>query len=521
MKGSPIVLLMLLAIGLIGALAYIDAERESAAALSDFAQQQSTLARSLAATLNARLMLAYQDALAVAQIRSAGHVVPRSIVEPYLSVVLRRTGTPPGPVPSPGQRAVRLSIPVGDSETVDLTASLSTLLTDLRTTESGKRVLLLLRPPDGGQFYASDGRWVEDHAVSVAADTGADFLRVSPADADHLGMPARTTLAGLARIDAGPAGRWVIAAVANAEDERDRERWARWRLILSLVTASGLVLTFGGLAMRKQRGELLLQHRLALADIRRRCDDRLERAGRAATMGVLAAGVAQEISTPLGIIASRAEQLLPKVASDERASTNVRIISEQTDRIHRVIRGLLGLVRGDRPTAEPIPAATLVQDAAVLVAHRFEMADVHLEVEATGPLPTVHGDPRLIEHALVNLLLSACDASKPGGEVKMRARAADGGRTLAIDVCDDGPGRVGDNAPGTSYADAGGAPAGFFSTKLKGHATGLGLGIAREIVARHRGSLRLEPIVPFGTRAVITIPTTGEASQRVEGDVHA
>ena len=65
------------------------------------------------------------------------------------------------------------------------------------------------------------------------------------------------------------------------ERERDRERWAHWRLILSVVTASGLVLTFGGLAMRNQRKELLLQHQLALADLSRQRDERLERAGRA------------------------------------------------------------------------------------------------------------------------------------------------------------------------------------------------------------------------------------------------
>jgi two-component system NtrC family sensor kinase len=66
--------------------------------------------------------------------------------------------------------------------------------------------------------------------------------------------------------------------------------------------------------MRNQRKELLLRHRLELADLSGQRDDRLQRAGRAATMGTLAVGVAHEISTPLGIIAGRAEQLVPKLA---------------------------------------------------------------------------------------------------------------------------------------------------------------------------------------------------------------
>jgi signal transduction histidine kinase len=328
--------------------------------------------------------------------------------------------------------------------------------------------------------------------------------RLAPAEAGQLGLPARTAVAGLASLDAGAAGRWGVAAIASAERERDRERWARWRLILGVAAASGLVLTFGGLAMRNQRKELLLQHQLALADLRRQGDERLERAGRAATMGALAVGVAHEISTPLGIIAGRAEQLLPKVSADERAAGSVRIILEQIDRIHRVIRGLLGLARGDRPTAEPLDPAALVQGAVGLVEHRFEKAGVGLDADITPGLPIVHGDPRLLEHALVNLLLNACDASPSGTRVHLATTAEDGGHILRIDVVDHGP--------GISAENAGRVLEPFFSTKLGQGGTGLGLPIVQEIVANHRGSLELTSPIPGGTRATIRFPTTEEPS---------
>lgn len=503
MKTTPIIWLMLLALMAIGALAYLDADRESAAALADFAQEQATLAQSLAADLSARLAAAHHDALAVAQSHAAGQAPLPAIVERYLSVVARPQGTEAAPAPSASDRAVRLSFPAQDGAAIDLTVALSSLLSDLKTTERPNRVMLLLRPPAAESFRTTDGRLLEAREILSALDAGRSFLRLSPAEAGRLGLPARTALAGLARIDAGAAGPWGIAAVASAERERDRERWAHWRLILSVVTASGLVLTFGGLAMRNQRKELLLQHQLALADLSRQRDERLERAGRAATMGALAVGVAHEISTPLGIIAGRAEQLVPKVSSDERAAGSVRIILEQIDRIHRVIRGLLGLARGDRPTAEPIEPAALVRDAMSLVEHRFQNADVPLVAEIAPTLPTIYGDPRLLEHALVNLLLNACDACALGGEVKVTALADDAGRNLTISVVDDGP--------GISQQDAGRVLEPFFSTKPSGRGTGLGLPIVQEIVASHRGSLSLESVTPHGTRATISIPATEES----------
>ncbi len=504
MKTSPILWLMLLAIALIAGLSYLDAERESRAALADFAEEQTTLARSLAAALSARLAAAHDDALAVAQSQSPSQSANASIVERYLSVTIRPRGTKPGPKPPDRDRAVLLSFPAGAGAHVDLTVSLASLLTDLKATERPNRVMLLLRPPAAHKLRTVDGRLVEAADVLAALDSGRTFLRLSPDEAGRLGLPPRTAVAGLARIDTGAAGQWGIASIASAERERDRERWARWRLVLSVTTASGLVLMFGGLAMQKQRKELVLQHQLALADLARQGDERLEKAGRAATMGTLAVGVAHEISTPLGIIAGRAEQLIPKVANDERSASSVRIILEQIDRIHRVIRGLLGLARGDRPTTEPILPAALVAGAVSLVEHRFQKAEVRLTTEVAPDLPTIHGDPRLLEHALVNLLLNACDACSAGGAVRVTALANDTGRGLSIDVVDDGP--------GISHADAGRVLEPFFSTKPSGKGTGLGLPIVQEIVTNHRGSLSIVPVPPHGTRAVIKLPASEESS---------
>jgi signal transduction histidine kinase len=462
MKTSPIFGLMLLAIAAIAGLAYVDEEREGAAALADFAQEQTTLAQSIAGALSAHLT-ALRDSDTAKDLLTQRSELP-SAIEGYLAA------------------AVHLSGP----------------------TEDPNRRMVLVQPPHTAGLHTTDGRFVVAPEILRALEQGQPYLRLAPAEAGRLGLPVRTALAGLASVDAGPTARWGIVAVASADRERDRERWARWRLILSVTAASGLVLSFGGLAMRNQRKELLLRHRLELSDISSQRDERLERAGRAAIMGTLAVGVAHEISTPLGIIAGRAEQLAPKLAGDERAANGVRVILEQIDRIHRVIRGLLGLARGDRPTAEPVDPAALVAGAVALVEHRFAKADVALRADVASDLPVIHGDPRLLEHAVVNLLLNACDACASGGAVVVSARAGDGDRGLVVAVVDDGP--------GISQVDAGRVLEPFFSTKPSGQGTGIGLALVQEIVASHRGSLALESVAPHGTRATIKLPSSEESA---------
>lgn len=105
--------------------------------------------------------------------------------------------------------------------------------------------------------------------LSRALDDRAPTLRLEREEAAALGLPARMAIAGLAFADAGAAGRWGVAWVATALRERDRERRARSRLVLSILLATGLVGAFGGLALRKQRRELQLAQDLALAELAR------------------------------------------------------------------------------------------------------------------------------------------------------------------------------------------------------------------------------------------------------------
>jgi len=425
---------MALSVGVVAGLAYWDSARESSAALRDFAEEQVTLAKALG------VALAHQ--------------------------------------------------PTGDA-TLDVNA-----IADGLAAHRGRSLAVLVGPTGGTRWRAAGGRIVESAALGAASARGDTVVRVAREDAPVFGLPQRTALAGLARMEGAGGQSLTIVAVASAERERDRERWAVRRLILSVVLAAGLVLVFGGLAVRKQRAELTLGHQLAIADLAQRRDERLQRASKAAALGTLAMGVAHELSTPLGVIALRAEQMQARASTDERTTAAAATILAQTERMRQIIRGLLGLARGDAPAAERVEPRALLAQAVGLVEHRFEKAEVRLEARTDDALPDVVGDPRLLEHAVVNLLLNACDASPRGAVVTVTAARDGDGVVLRVD----------DEGGGISSSDADRVMEPFFTTKPRDAGTGLGLAIANEIVNSHRGTLTLAPRAPRGTRAIIHLP---------------
>jgi two-component system, NtrC family, sensor kinase len=261
-----------------------------------------------------------------------------------------------------------------------------------------------------------------------------------------------------------------------------------------------------------------MERALAIADLRRQRDERLLRASKAATMGTLALGITHELSTPLGVITGRTEQLLSRLGGDERTSRNLQAILDQAHHIGQIIRGFLGLVRGNHPPTEPMPPALVVHGAVALVEHRFAKAGVRLTTAVAEELPLVRGDLRLLEHALVNLLLNACDACAACGAGGASGSAEDDNDGLVEVVVSARGGHIEfavfDSGAGISPADAERALEPFFTTKPAEEGTGLGLAIAQEIVKNHSGALHLSPRPEGGTCATIHLPIW-------QGDSHA
>lgn len=438
---------MIAAIWIVAMLAFEDVKRRSAESLEDFARDQVTLAQCLAANLRGQV--------------EANRLLPRA---------------------GGGLQAM--------------------MRAELRGIEQKGTRLFLFQPLGVTWFLTTDGQHVWSEPLRELLTEGRSSIRLSRDEAHHLGLPRRSAIAGFAQSDASAGPTWRVVVVATALRERDREEQESWRTLLAVLISAGAVLTFGGIALHWERQELRAQRALELEAVRRRRDEQLERAGRAATLGTLAMGITHELSTPLGIITTRAEQLLGRVNkdSDDRAARCVAAIQEQAERMNQIIRGMLGLVRGQNPVAVPLPPISIGRAAAALVEHRFAKSGVQLCLDLAERLPTILGDKRLLEHALINLLLNACDACAPNGQVMLRVQAID--CVVIFSVVDDGP--------GISPADAERAMEPFFTTKPADEGAGLGLAIAHEIIKSHHGSLHIAPRPEGGTCAAITLPLLPE-----------
>jgi signal transduction histidine kinase len=447
--------LMLLAVVAVVALALLDQKFEAEAALQDYAREQVLLARTTGRALAAQLRMAELQGRAPAAAQLLARVLP------------------------------------DQSEFAQV------------------HTLALVQPPNGATLYTASGRAVQSPVLQAAIARGAGWLLLQRAEAQALGLPARSAVAGIARAEGGALGRWNVAVVASAARERDRAAHARWRSLLSVLLAAAIIVAFGGALLRAQRAQWRLERVLELAALREERDGQLARESRAATMLTLAAGVAHEVSTPLNVIAGRAEQLLAVAHEEERVRRPARAILDQSQRIREVVRGFLDLARGHEPVLQDVAPHAVVSAAVELVLHRFEAAGVALSCVASRDLPAVSGDARLLEQALVNLLLNACDACARGGRVQVQASASSGAVQFVVE----------DDGVGISEAHAARVLEPFFSTKPHAQGSGLGLAVTKEIVAMHRGTLQVEASHPRGTRAAFVIPVGQEPAQRSAAEV--
>jgi PAS domain S-box-containing protein len=216
---------------------------------------------------------------------------------------------------------------------------------------------------------------------------------------------------------------------------------------------------------------------------------------RLASLGVLAAGVAHEVNTPLAGISSYAQMLL---ADTDRADPRYAILKKmerQTFRASRLVGNLLEFARGRHGAHEPIDVARVLRDAIESSDPAFAARGVRIETRGIEtPLPA-RGDARELEQVFVNLLINGRDASPDGGIVEVAAGAENG--RWRIEIADRGKGLTEEEARRAFEP--------FFTTRQSG-GTGLGLTIAREIVERHGGGLDLAPRAGGGAVATVLLP---------------
>jgi signal transduction histidine kinase len=228
-------------------------------------------------------------------------------------------------------------------------------------------------------------------------------------------------------------------------------------------------------------------------------EDELRRAERLSTVGVLAAGVAHEINNPLTTILGYALLLCEDKPADHRDRPGLELVVEEAKRVQGIVRTLLDYSRREPGAREPTDLNASVERTLTLTQPQLKKCGVQVERELDRQLPFVRADGPRLEQVFVNLIQNAAHAlaTRPGPrQLVVRSKVTEG--QVALEFSDNGPG-ISPEAVGRIFEP-------FFTTKDPGLGTGLGLTVARDIIADHAGSLQVESTVGVGTTFRVLLP---------------
>lgn len=231
-----------------------------------------------------------------------------------------------------------------------------------------------------------------------------------------------------------------------------------------------------------------------------RLEEQLQQREKLSSIGLLAAGVAHEINTPLTGVSSYTQMLLGMLADTDPKHALLQKIRRQTDRATGIVNNLLNFSRtGGATDFAEVNLARVLDDTLQLLEPQLRQNHVEIEREYAADLPRVYGNAGKLQQVFTNLLLNARDAIPDGGRITLRASASDARDALSVAVSDNGIGIAPENV--ARIYDP------FFTTKGVGRGTGLGLAVSYGIVQEHSGHIAVESAPGRGTTFRITLPT--------------
>lgn len=265
-----------------------------------------------------------------------------------------------------------------------------------------------------------------------------------------------------------------------------------------------------------------VQHFNTMLDRLRSHQSQLRHHEKAAALGVLVSGVAHELNNPLSNISTSVQLLLED--DDTRPETRqqwLTHVDSETERARRIVRRLLDSVRQTSHEVQSMTAAELVRSATTLI-HRQLDPSIFIDIEDVSE-STINVNRERFQQVFINLIRNAVDASAKNiwvfgdtttwddsrpdnielveGEVEIVSEARE---LMLFTIADDGPGIPDENLSQLFTP--------FFTTKVGGEGTGLGLYLVHEIVEEHDGCITVENREAGGTQFLIWIPITEEAS---------
>jgi signal transduction histidine kinase len=210
-------------------------------------------------------------------------------------------------------------------------------------------------------------------------------------------------------------------------------------------------------------------------------EQRLVQADKLSSIGLLAAGVAHEVNTPLAVISTYAQMLAKQVAEDSQKSLILDKIAKQTFRASEIVNSLLNFSRTSTTSFGELSLTRVIQETLSLLEHQLQKAGVQVLANLDSTMRPVYGNSGKLQQVFLNLFLNARDAMPGGGTLEVRSWSE--GSNARVEVADTGSGIAPENLH--RIYDP------FFTTKTARKGTGLGLSVTYGIIQEHGGSIEV------------------------------
>ena len=345
-----------------------------------------------------------------------------------------------------------------------------------------------------GYLQARNGKW-----NSKLVQRG-NFLQIL------LGFPKEIHLITIAPLrqesKVGQISGRVLGVVEIVQDLSEDYKTIFSIQILGIITCTVLMgALFVVLVFVVKRGETIIQRR---AMERLRLKERLARAEKLSSLGEMAAGISHEIRNPLGIIRSSAELLKKKAAKVDPTNTIPDIIVEESSRLNGIITNFINYAKPRSPNFAPCRVEEVIEKNITFLGPQIDQQGYVIKKNYQNSLPEIMADSTMLYQSFLNVLINAMQAMPNGGSVLVEISSND--HLLTVHFDDEGKGIPAGNLE--KIWDP------FFTTKDMG--TGLGLGIVKNIIESHGGSIQIVNRSVRGARVTIELPVKQKKDDKDE-----
>lgn len=240
-----------------------------------------------------------------------------------------------------------------------------------------------------------------------------------------------------------------------------------------------------------KQGERIIEER---AEERLRLEEKLRKAAHLSAIGEMTAGVSHEIRNPLGIIKSSAQLMKKKMDKLEVHSTIPDIIIEESQRLNNIITDFLDFARPRQADLRPCDINDIINKNLSFLETQIQDQEIIIHKAFHDHLPGISADPDMLYQAFLNILLNCFQSVGKNGAITIVTDYD--ARRVFISFADNGPG-IDEDTLEKIWTP-------FFTTKDTG--TGLGLGIVKNIIEAHNGTIRISNGKPTGAVVDIALP---------------